>query len=255
MDLATLLGFVMAWIAFSVQVNETGVGFGAFFDGPSIMFVLFGSMFITMMRNSLKDFGGMWAGVGRCFFRSQPKPLETVQQFVEFAGIVRRDGVIALQNQEIDDPFMQKAVNMVVDGFDEEVIETSLTTEMAMTRERDQVSVKMLNFWAEVAPAFGMVGTMIGLVAMLKSMDNLDGIGGAFAIALLTTMWGAITAYMVAKPMAEKLDDHSKIMMAANMITLEGALHLKKGTNPRIVSDILSNRLAPKARAELAENN
>ena len=68
-------------------------------------------------------------------------------------------------------------------------------------------------------------------------------------------MWGAITAYMVAKPMAEKLDDHSKIMMAANMITLEGALHLKKGTNPRIVSDILSNRLAPKARAELADSN
>ena len=113
----------------------------------------------------------------------------------------------------------------------------------------------MLKFWADVAPSFGMIGTMIGLVGMLKNMDDLKGIGDSFAIALLTTMWGAIIAYTLCKPWAEKLEGYSARDVQTNQLIVEGALLIKANTNPRLIADRLSSRLAPKARAEMASNN
>lgn len=175
-----------------------------------------------------------------------------VNQIVELANINRRDGPIAMQNVEIANPVLKKATDMVVDGVDGAVIDANLTTEIALTREREKVYVDMLKFWADVAPSFGMIGTMIGLVGMLKNMDDLKGIGDSFAIALLTTMWGAIIAYCLCKPWAEKLDHYSKSDAQTSMLIKEGVLLIKANTNPRVIADRLSSRLAPKARAELA---
>jgi chemotaxis protein MotA len=157
-----------------------------------------------------------------------------------------------MQNVEIDNPVLKKATDMVVDGVDAAVIDANLTTEIALTREREKIYVDMLKFWADVAPSFGMIGTMIGLVGMLKNMDDLKGIGDSFAIALLTTMWGAIVAYCLCKPWAEKLDHYSKSDAQTSMLIKEGVLLIKGNTNPRVIADRLSSRLAPKARAELA---
>jgi chemotaxis protein MotA len=221
-------------------------------DGVEIIFVLGGSLGAGIARASFSDTVNMFKSFGTIFFYSPPNALKLVNEIVELANINRRDGPIAMQNVEIKNPFLQTAVNMVVDGVDAGIIDATLTTEIALNRERDKTSVDYLKFMAEVAPSMGMVGTMIGLVAMLKTMDDLGSIGDAFAIALLTTMWGAIFAYVFFKPFAEKLDVFSKNDLQAKMWSKEGVLLVKANTNPRVIADRLSTRLAPKARAELA---
>jgi len=251
-----ILGLIIAWFFITQQIGQTGVAFiGGFFDTIIFAFVFLGSLACTLMRNSFMDFLGMLGTFIKFVYYSQPKPLQLVQEIVELANVNRRDGPIAMQNVEIKNPFLQKAVNMVVDGTDPQIIESTLNTDIAITREREQVYVDMLKFWADVAPSFGMIGTMIGLVGMLKNMDDLKGIGDSFAIALLTTMWGAMIAYTLCKPWAEKLEGYSKIDVQTNQLILEGALLIKANTNPRLIADRLSSRLAPKARAEMAEND
>ena len=205
-----ILGLIVAWVFIFQQIGQTGVAFmGGFFDIIIFAFVFGGSLACTLMRNSFMDFLGMMFTFTKFVYYSQPKPLALVQEIVELANVNRRDGPIAMQNVEIKNPFLQKAVNMVVDGTDPQIIESTLNTDIAITREREQVYVDMLKFWADVAPSFGMIGTMIGLVGMLKNMDDLKGIGDSFAIALLTTMWGAMIAYTLCKPWAEKLEGYS----------------------------------------------
>ena len=251
-----IIGFPAAAIFIYYQMSVTGVPFvGGFYDTIIFFFVFGGSLMCTLMRNSLIEFLGMFGTLGKFIYYPQPKPLELVREIVELANVNRRDGPIAMQNVEIKNKFLQKAVNMVVDGTDPQIIESTLNTDIAITREREQVYVDMLKFWADVAPSFGMIGTMVGLVGMLKNMDDLKGIGDSFAIALLTTMWGAMIAYVLCKPWAEKLEGYSKIDVQTNQLILEGALLIKANTNPRLIADRLSSRLAPKARAEMAENN
>ena len=249
-----ILGLVIAVYAILNQMLGTKlpIVFAFFQEGTEIIFVLGGSLGAGIARASFSDTLNFFKSFGKIFFYSPPKPLGLVNEIVELANINRRDGPIAMQNVEIKNPFLQNAINMVVDGIDAEVIDTTLTTEIALARERDKTSVDYLKFLAEVAPSMGMVGTMIGLVAMLKTMDDLGSIGDAFAIALLTTMWGAIFAYVFFKPFAEKLDAFSKSDLQACMLIKEGVLLVKGNTNPRVIADRLSTRLAPKARAELA---
>ena len=249
----TVIGLLVAAYLIFQQITATGVPFmGGFFDYVVFAFVFGGSLMVTFMRNSIGEFFGMLGTFPKVVVYSQPKPLDMVNQIVELANINRRDGPIAMQNVEIANPVLKKATDMVVDGVDGAVIDANLTTEIALTREREKVYVDMLKFWADVAPSFGMIGTMIGLVGMLKNMDDLKGIGDSFAIALLTTMWGAIIAYCLCKPWAEKLDHYSKSDAQTSMLIKEGVLLIKANTNPRVIADRLSSRLAPKARAELA---
>ncbi len=249
-----LLGLAISSFAIVYMMIDTKlpIVFAFVQDGVEIVFVLGGSLGAGIARASFADTVNMLKSFGTIFFYSPPKPLGLVNEIVELANINRRDGPIAMQNVEIKNPFLQNAINMVVDGIDADVIDSTLTTEIALARERDKTSVDYLKFMAEVAPSMGMVGTMIGLVAMLKTMDDLGSIGDAFAIALLTTMWGAILAYVFFKPFAEKLDAFSKSDMLACMLIKEGVLLVKANTNPRVIADRLSTRLAPKARAELA---
>ncbi|MBL97828.1 MAG: flagellar motor protein PomA [Legionellales bacterium] len=250
------IGLFAAYGFIYYQIADTGVPlYGGFFEEVIFLFVAGGSLMCTLMRNSFMDFLRMLGSFGKFVYYSQPDQLKLVQEVVELANVNRRDGPIAMQNIEVANKDLRRAVDMVVDGTDSAIIETTLNTDIAITREREQVTVDMLKFWADVAPSFGMIGTMIGLVGMLKNMDDLKGIGDSFAIALLTTMWGAIIAYTVAKPWAEKLEGYSKTDVQAKQLIVEGALMIKANTNPRLIADRLSSRLAPKARAEMAENN
>ena len=136
---------------------------------------------------------------------------------------------------------------MVVDGTDPQIIESTLNTDIAITRERKQVYVDMLKFWADVAPSFGMIGTMIGLVGMLKNMDDLKGIGDSFAIALLNYHVGRNDRLHFCKPWAEKLEGYSKIDVQTNQLIVEGALLIKANTNPRLIADRLSSQACSKS--------
>ena len=249
----TLIGLAIAIFAVGNQMLGTRLPLtDAFISSDEIIFVLFGSIGCGIMRAAFSDTIFMFMGFPKVFIYSSAKPIALVNEIVELANINRRDGPIAMQNVDIKNQFLKTATDLVVDGTDASIIDSTLTTEIAVTREREKARVDYFKFMADVAPAMGMVGTMIGLVAMLKSMDDLGSIGDSFAIALLTTMWGAIFAYLLFKPIAEKLDTFSKTDLEINMLIKEGMLLVKANTNPRIISDRLSTRLAPSARAELA---
>lgn len=258
--MAAIFGMTIAVGAIYVMMIMTKLDPGPAFFGTNgvpvpfveMIFVLGGSLGAGVLRAPFADTLNTFKAFGRVFAYSPANLLQLVNEIVELANINRRDGPIAMQNIEIKNPLLKSATDMVVDGVDANVIESTLTTDIALARERAKSSVDYLKFLAEVAPSMGMVGTMIGLVAMLKQMDDLGSIGDAFAIALLTTMWGAIYAYVFFKPCAEKLDIFSKVDLEAGMLIKEGMLLVKANTNPRVIADRLSTRLAPNARAELA---
>ena len=258
--MAALLGFILAGGGIFFMMQGTKLDVQMAFMGSNgvpvpyieMIFVLFGTFGAGVLRAPFGDTLNAYKDLGKVFAYSPPNPLALVNEIVELANVNRRDGPIAMQNIEIKNPLLKSATNMVVDGVDGSVIDSTLTTDIALARERAKSSVDYLKFLAEVAPSMGMVGTMIGLVAMLKQMDDLGSIGDSFAIALLTTMWGAIYAYVLFKPCAEKIDILSKADLQTGMLIKEGMLLVKANTNPRVIADRLSTRLAPKARAELA---
>ena len=187
----------------------------------------------------------------KAFGKSLEKPDELISRLVEFASIARKDGMIALEGQEIDNPFMEKAIGMLVDGAEEEMITKSLTQDIESMKLRHKLGAAIFSSWGEVAPAMGMIGTLIGLIQMLGNMSDPKSIGPAMAIALLTTMYGAILANCFCIPISQKLGNRSETESANCELILEGCLFIQKGGNPRILTDLLIPFVPPKEREKL----
>ncbi len=253
MDIATLIGLLVAW-ALMILPMASGAGLAAFADLPSVQIVLLGSLMVLLMRSQLSDFITMWAQVfAKIFTAKVDDPKDLIEQITELAQIVRKDGMIALEGQDIPNPFLAKGVGMLVDTAAPEVVTATLENDNEMMKARHETAVQMWVSWADIAPAMGMIGTLIGLVGMLQNMSDPKAIGPAMAVALLTTMYGAIIANVLAKPVSEKLAALSAAEQANNALIMQALEELQKGTNPRVISDILASRLPPKVRAELAE--
>jgi len=253
MDIATLIGFIVAW-ALMIMPMATGAGLNAFIDTASIQIVIGGSLAVLLMRSQLSDFITMWASVfAKVFTAKVDDPKELIEQITELANIVRKDGMIALEGQDIANPFLAKGVALLVDGTQQEVVTANLENDNDLMKVRHETAVAMWVSWADIAPAMGMIGTLIGLVGMLQNMSDPKAIGPAMAVALLTTMYGAIVANVLAKPISEKLAALSASEQLNNELIMEALEEIIKGTNPRVVSDILASRLPPKIRAELVD--
>lgn len=224
----------------------------AFIDTPSLLIVVGGSIMVVMFRSSLGEFLGAIAVMGKTFKNKIDEPGKLIEQIVELATIARKDGMIALEGQEIDNPFMSKAVSMLVDGTDPVIIKSSLDRELISTKQRHARGAKIFSAWGEIAPAMGMIGTLIGLVQMLGNMGDPKSIGPAMAVALLTTMYGAILANVICLPIAMKLENQADLEAANNELIIEGILFIQDGGNPRVLSDFLGSFLGPKARSKLA---
>ena len=209
---------------------------------------------VLLMRSQLSDFITMWAQVfAKIFIAKVDNPKELIEQISELANIVRKDGMIALEGQDIANPFLAKGVSLLVDGTAPEVVTANLENDNDLMKARHDTAIQMWVSWADIAPAMGMIGTLIGLVGMLQNMSDPKAIGPAMAVALLTTMYGAIVANVLAKPVSEKLAALSEREQANNQLIMQALEEIQKGTNPRVISAILASRLAPKVRAELAD--
>ena len=253
MDIATLIGFLVAWVLM-IYPMATGAGLSAFGDAASVQIVLGGSLMVLLMRSQLSDFITMWAQVfAKIFIAKVDDPKELIEQISELANIVRKDGMIALEGQDIANPFLAKGVSLLVDGTAPEVVTANLENDNDLMKARHDTAIQMWVSWADIAPAMGMIGTLIGLVGMLQNMSDPKAIGPAMAVALLTTMYGAIVANVLAKPVSEKLAALSEREQANNQLIMQALEEIQKGTNPRVISDILASRLPPKVRAELAD--
>ena len=251
MDIATVVGFVgtMGLIYWSM---DNAAGIDAFIDPTSVVIVFVGSIAVLLMRSTLPEFINAWAKVlAKTILNKNENAGEIIAQLVSMANISRRDGVIALEGQmgEIENLFLQTGVGMVVDGTDADTIEAKLNNDMELMAHRHALSSGVFKSWKDIAPAMGMIGTLVGLVGMLQNMSDPKAIGPAMAIALLTTLYGALIANVIAGPLAEKLDNYSADEQNVCALIIEGVLEIRKGTmNPRVLEDVLKSRLSPSER-------
>jgi chemotaxis protein MotA len=250
MDIATIIGLVMA---FGLVFLGMGAFAAAFVDLPSVLIVVGGTLGAIFVFFPLEQILGL-GGVVRNVFFAKPRQVSTlIASIIDYAGRARREGILSLQNvaNELDDPFLVKGINLVVDGVEESVIEEILGTEIDFLEERHKSGADMLAAMGALAPAFGMIGTLIGLVIMLQNLQDTASIGPAMAIALITTFYGALLANVVFIPFSGKLRLRSNQEMLLKRITLEGVLAISQGNNPRVVEQKLNSYLAPRLRGSL----
>ena len=252
MDFATIVGLLGAAGLIALPMIQGGDP-GAFGDLASVQIVLGGSVMVVLLRSSLAEFKNALNVAGKVFSNKLPAPEELITQLVEFAAIARKDGKIALEGQEISYPFMSKAVAMLVDGAEEDMIKKSLRRDIEIRKIRHKQGASIFQSWGDVAPAMGMIGTLVGLVQMLGNMSDPKSIGPAMAVALLTTMYGAILANVFCIPIAMKLTNQAEIEATNCELILEGTLFIQAGGNPRILTDLLISFVAPKERLKLIE--
>jgi chemotaxis protein MotA len=240
MDIATVLGFILGLTVIIGTMLYEG-GLGMFINGPAFAIVFGGMGCATMIHFSMKQFLGIFSVIKKTLFVKVPDSNAVIQQMANYAVINRRDGALSLEQEiaKIRDPFMAKALQMVVDGLEESVIHERLGMEIQYTQERHGMGRKILEFMGSSAPSFAMVGTLIGLVNMLSNMEDPSKIGSGMATALVCTFWGAFVANMFLLPMAGKLGQYSKTEILYMEMVLEGICAIAKGENPTIVRELM----------------
>jgi chemotaxis protein MotA len=247
MDLATLLGLVGA-----IGVVLAAMFFGGdaliFVNVPSLLIVLGGTMAVVMIKFSMGQFFGAFKVAARAFSFKLESPEALIEKIVSLSNVARKEGMLALENEEIENDFLNEGIKMLIDGNNQEVIETVMNKDLQQTIDRHSWGAKVFSAAGDVAPAMGMIGTLIGLVQMLSNMDDPKSIGPAMAVALLTTLYGAMLANMVALPLADKLNLRKMDEGRIRSMCIDGVLAIQSGQNPRIIESMLKTYLDPKKR-------
>ena len=244
----------MAWILV-IGGMAAGGNLGAYVDFPSMLITAggtAGAVIVSYPADILKSLGGT---IKSAFISNEPDLLAMVQTLVSFAEKARREGLLALEGDvaELKDEFLKKSIQLVVDGTDPELVKAILDTEIGILEDRHSANKAIFDAVAELAPAYGMIGTLIGLIAMLGDLDDVSKLGPGMAVALITTMYGSMMANMIAIPMAKKLAARSAKEIVSMELMVEGILAIQAGENPRIVEEKLKVFLPPKLRASLAQ--
>ncbi len=250
MDLSTILGLIAAF-GLMIMAIVSGGPLTLFVDPPSLLIVGGGTLGATLVHYPFREVFGAFSVAKKTLVNKEVKANETVQQMVGFATRARKEGILSLQNvmSEIDDPFLVKGLQMAVDGQEPEAMRDLLDREIEYIQERHQSGSDIMIAMGTYAPAMGMIGTLIGLVKMLQTMDDPSSIGPAMAVALLTTFYGAILANIIFTPMSGKLKLRSQTEVLEKTLIAEGMTSILAGENPRIMEQKLHAFLAPKHRA------
>ena len=242
MDLATLIGLI-GGLGFVVMAMLLGGGLMMFINGPSVLIVLGGSICVVMMKFTMAQFFGAAKIAAKAFMFKVDEPEDLIARIVEMADAARKGGFLALEEMEISNSFMQKGIDLLVDGHDADVVRAALQKDITLTEERHEAGTDVFKAFADVAPAMGMIGTLVGLVAMLYNMDDPKSIGPAMAVALLTTLYGAVLANMVFFPIADKLALRRGQETLNRRLIMDGVLAIQDGQNPRVIDSYLKNYL------------
>jgi chemotaxis protein MotA len=251
MDIATILGFLATFGLIVMSMGDPG----PFIDMPSVYIVVLGTLTAVLARSSFPEFiGSIGVALKTVKYKVDP-PEALIEQLVNLGTIARKDGMIALEGQDIANPFLAKGVRMLVDGTEPSLIRSTLEREMSMISKRNSEGMGFIASAQEIAPAMGMIGTLIGLVIMLGNMSDPKSIGPAMAIALLTTMYGAIIANVICIPLNQKLAKLDAAESLNHELIIEGLMFIRGGGNPRMLPDLLMPFVHPKARAKLEAAN
>ncbi len=247
MDLATLIGLVGGF-GVVLWAMVLGGSLTMFVDVPSILITVVGAIFISMVKFNMGQFFAAVKIALKAFMFKTEKPEDLIVKAVELADAARKGGFLALEAAEIPNTFMKKGIDMLVDGHDAEVVRSVLEKDIELTVERHTSGAKVFRVVGDLGPAMGMIGTLVGLVAMLSNMDDPKSIGPAMAVALLTTLYGAIMANMLVIPIADKLELRSNEEALNRALILDAILGIQDGQNPRVIEAMLKNYLAESKR-------
>lgn len=250
MDIATLIGVVIAWGLVAGAIPLGGMSFTSFIDPPSIAIVIGGTIGATLMNYPLEKVLGAGGIAKKVFSYKLIDPKAVIVQMVDFSNRARREGILALEEAaaSTDNPFLKKGVQLAVDGEDPAAIENILDNEIGYLKDRHKSGAEVFITMATYSPAMGLIGTLIGLVGMLQNMSDPSSIGPAMAVAILTTFYGALLANLVFNPIAGKVRTRSAQEVLVWELTKEGVLSIAAGDNPRMVEQRLNAFLAPKLR-------
>lgn len=249
MDLGLLFGILGTWLLI-LWALLSGGNLGWFIDPTSIILVIGASSTAVFMCFPARLVKKFFAIVKRALFHQSRSLEDVIAMMVSFAEVARRDGILSLENKlaEVDDKFVVQGIQMAVDGTDPELIEQVLTNDLDNLIERHEAGKGLLDALGKYAPAFGMIGTLVGLVIMLQNMEDPSMIGPGMAVALLTTMYGAIIANAIALPLADRLARRSSEEVLYRTVIIKGVMAIQSGDNPRIVEQKLRTFLPPSAR-------
>ncbi len=250
MDIASVIGVIVALALIAGSIIIGGGSFGAFFDAPSVMVVFGGAIAAALICFPLPNFLSIFSVVMKVFFWRVESINDVIKTIVGLAEVARRDGLLALESKlsEVDNPFIALGVQMAVDGTRPEVMEDILRTELDAVATRHRDGKALFDCMGRFAPAFGMIGTLMGLVIMLGDMSDPSKIGAGMAVALLTTMYGAIASNVVFLPFAEKLGFTNRQELLMMEIVIRGIMAVQSGENPRVIEQKLNTFVPPKQR-------
>ena len=247
MDIATLVGFV-GGLAIVLAAILTGGSLLLFINIPSILIVFGGSAFVVSMKFSLQQMTKAVSIALKAFLFKPESVEELIKKGTELAALARKSGPLALEKVEIKDPYLKRGIMLVVDGTDPDIVREILYKEKNSVVSRHEEGQRIFKSLADVAPAMGMIGTLIGLVQMLANMDDPSSIGPAMAVALLTTLYGAVLANMFAAPVADKLSLRSQEEESLKQMMIDIVLGIAAGHSRAVVQEQLSSYLPANQR-------
>ena len=239
MDLASLLGLVIAFVLviFGIVYSKTGIDFSVvinFLDVPSALITFGGAFCATLAMNSFKTFTGGLKSISMIFKSSSLDTAEIIKKIIDLSNVARKEGLLSLEEaaSDINDDFLKKGIMLIVDGTDPELVRGIMETELDCIDARHKEKIKFWQDLGSMGPAWGMIGTLIGLVNMLQNMSDPSSIGPAMAVALLTTMYGSLLANWICGPTAAKLKADNAVEMIQKQVMIEGLLSIQAGENP-----------------------
>jgi len=256
LDIATLLGVVLcfAFVIISICLGQDGpAGIKYFLDAQSVMITVGGAFAAVLTGRTLKEFVGGLKSIGIAFKLPALDAAGIIKKIIDLSNVARKEGLLSLEEAagDIDDAFLKKGIMLVVDGTDPELVRGIMETELVSIDDRHK---KNISFWDDVAgmgPAWGMIGTLVGLVMMLYHMEDASTIGPAMAVALITTFYGSLMANWICTPIATKLKEINNAEMQVKEIMIEGLLSIQAGENPRVIEEKLKSFLSPVERSAM----
>lgn len=257
MDLATLIGLVVGviMILFGI-ISGAGVSaLGHFFDLPSVIITIGGSLTSLITGFTVSEFIAGFKGARIAFKDPKIDNGAVIKQIIDLSNVARKEGLLALEEVagNLEDEFMKKGILLIVDGTEPELVRGILETELVNMDDRHRAMAGFFETWASFGPAWGMIGTLIGLVNMLQNLSDFNAIGPSMAVALLTTLYGSVIANWFCTPIASKMKNINSKEYQMREIVIEGLLSIQAGENPRVIEEKLKSFLSPAARGAASQ--
>lgn len=255
MDIASLLGMVLGFGMLIFGILSNGASLGGYIDPASIIITVGGSVAGVLGANKLKDFVSGFKSIALAFKDEVLDPGTVISNIINLSNVARKEGLLALEeaSNDIEDPFLKKGIMLVVDGTDAELVRGILETELTCLEDRHKKIIGFWEKWAELGPAWGMIGTLVGLVNMLNNMEDASAIGPAMAVALLTTLYGSLIANWLCVPIASKMKVNNDLEVIVKEVMVEGLLSIQAGENPRVIEEKLKSFLSPAVRNDVGD--